>query len=313
MQQSSISDGLGLTVNLLDYGARICEIDFMGSQLALGYQRIEDYVQDSYYMGATVGPIANRVSRGQITVEGEQLRMPHNEGANTLHSAGKGFDKQTWRIDSHETNQICYALNYDMSEIGLKGQLSVMTVYKVVQGCLTIKYLSRTDTTCYINLTNHVYLNLDGRDSAPSDDISSHCFSLHADSFNVVDKQNLPTGEIKPLSQPFLYKLKNSPEHEFKHQCDHHFNVGEAGANTLRPMLTAFSGHSGIQLEVSGNSPGFQFYTGKYLNAPFKSAQGFCVETQLAPDAINQPGFYSPLLRVNEEREQLTYFQFSKT
>jgi aldose 1-epimerase len=78
-------------------------------------------------------------------------------------------------------------------------------------------------------------------------------------------------------------------------------------------MINVVSPSSGIGLTVSSNSPGFQFYTGKFLSAPFAPSGGFCVETQLAPDAINQTNFYSPLLQPNQQREQITRYQFALT
>lgn len=310
MRKSSISDGLGLTVDLLDFGARICNIDFNGSPLALGYDDIKNYLDDSFYLGASIGPIANRIAKGQLNINGEHLQMPCNEGANTLHSAGAGFDKQVWRVEAHSPNQICYSLDYDMTQVGLKGVLNTKAIYRVTDGSLTVKYRTCCDTTCYINLTNHVYLNLSG---LANSNITEHQFEIEADSYAVVNEQNMPTGNLKPIDKPFAYALNNSPYPEFNGSCDHHFNVGPDEMQTVRTMFSAVSPSSGIKLAVSSNAPGFQFYTGKFLSAPFVSSAGFCVETQLAPNAINQAGFYAPLLKAGDEREQTTHFQFSQT
>jgi len=313
MQKSSITDGLGLTVDLLDYGARICDINFNGSQLALGYDTAAHYRNDPYYLGATIGPITNRIANGQLTVGGELLQMPQNEGPNTLHSGGSGFDKQTWQLESNSPNQVCYRLDYDMTLSGLKGQVTTWAIYRVTEGRLVVKYRSYSDTDCYINLTNHVYLNLDGLGTQRSADITRHQFEVRADSYIEVDEHSLPTGEIKPIAKPFLYTIDNSPYQDFEGLCDHHFNIGDPNLNTVNSMLVARSLTSGIQLEVSSDSPGFQFYTGKYLSEPFTSSGGFCVETQLAPNAINQANFYSPLLNAGEHREQTTHFEFKYT
>jgi len=309
MQKASISDGLGLDVDLLDFGARIYGINFKGSPLALGYDSLDDYLIDSFYLGASIGPITNRIANGQLTIDGDALQMPRNEGNNTLHSGGAGFDKKTWQLESHSPNQICYRLDYDMTQVGLKGQLTTWVIYRVTEGCLTIKYRTRCDTRCYINQTNHVYLNLDGIENT---DISNHQFKIKANSYVAVDDHNLPTGDVKPIVQPINYNIENSPLREFDGLCDHHFNIAKADMNTLNPMLSGVSSLSGIRLDVSSNSLGFQFYTGKFLSSPFVPSGGFCVETQLAPDAINQPSFYSPFLEASQEREQITLFQFSQ-
>ena len=306
MRRLSISDGLGLCVDLLDYGARICSIDFHGAQLALGYDAIEDYLQDRFYLGATIGPIANRISQGKLTVDGDSLQMPCNEGENCLHSGGAGFDKQIWQVESQSQNQISFSLNYDMAKIGLKGQLTCKATYRVKQGCLSVKYRTHCDATCFINLTNHVYLNL----SDSSSDISDHQFTIRADCLVAVDEHKLPTGQLRSVAKPFAYSLGNSPYQDLEGHCDHHFNTGEPNSGMVGDMLAAISSTTGIGLTVSSSCPGFQFYTGQYLGEPFSASSGFCVETQFAPDAINQSNFYSPLLKPNEVQEQVTHFQF---
>ena len=315
MLKTSISDGRGLTVDLLDYGARICNIELHGWQLSLAYDAIEDYQNDRFYLGASIGPIANRIAQGRLTIEGESLQMPCNEGDNCLHSGGAGFDKQTWRLESQSAHRVCYSLDYDMTLVGLKGRLSCKAIYRVVNNCLTVEYRTSCDTTSFINLTNHVYLNLSGTGNTPAGDISDHRFEINAVSYAVVDEHNLPTGELRPISSPFAYALDDSPYPEFIGQCDHYFNTGEPNispdSGAISPVFSAVSRASGIQLEVSSNSSGLQFYSGKYLAEPFSPSGGFCVETQLAPDAINQAGFYSPLLVANQEQQQLTHFQFS--
>ncbi|MGK0374353.1 MAG: aldose 1-epimerase [Arenicella sp.] len=306
LRKSTISDGNGLCVDLLNYGARIRAIDFHGHQLALCLENDEDYLDDAFYLGASIGPICNRIAWGQLQINGELLQMPLNQGKHTLHSGGLGFDKQFWHLESHSPNQICYRLNYDMSLVGMKGRLTSKAIYRVTDGCLTVKYRTSCDTTCFINLTNHVYLNLSGLS-----DINDHHFQLYADSFVVVDSDKIPTGELKTLDMPFRYQLNHPSHTEFDGLCDHHFNTQAADMGTLHEMLSAVSPSSGISLKVSGDSPGFQFYTGKFLNSPFTSSGGFCVETQLAPDAINQTSFYSPLLQANQPREQVTEYQFN--
>jgi len=311
MLNASISDGLGCTVSLLDYGARICNINFHGNELTLSYESADDYLDDPFYLGASIGPISNRISGGRININDIAMQMPCNEGDNTLHSGGMGFDKQTWQVESHSHNQICYRLDFDMTTIGLAGLLTTWATYHVSKGCLTIKYRSVCDTDCYINPTNHVYLNLSNATNATkesSKDISDHHFEIRADSYMEVDQDNIPTGKIVPIAEPFSYSIEHSPYPEFDGACDHHFNIDDH--DIIKPMLTAASSSSGVTLSVSGNSPGYQFYSGAFLGTPFAPSSGFCVETQLAPNAINQAGFYSPILQAGEQREQITLFQF---
>ena len=309
MQRSTISDGQGLTVDLLDFGARIAAIDFNGTAMALAFGDDTDYLTDPYYLGATIGPIGNRINNGRFTV-GEQLfQMPCNHGEHSLHSGDVGFDKDTWSLVKATKSSVLYELVYPLSRVGLEGRLIVTAFYSVENGALRIDYSCKTDTTTYINLTNHVYLNIDG-----SDTIADHEFELFAKNYAEVDQHNIPTGNLITLDKPMKYGIMDSPLSEFAGHCDHHFNTSngtDKHPDTLQKMLTARSSNNNIKLDVSSNSVGFQFYTGKYLSQPFLPSAGFCVEPQLAPDAINQDHFESPLLEKGDERTQSILFQFS--
>jgi len=310
MQNLSISDGQDLSVSLSDYGARIIAIDFKGESLALSYDEIEHYKADPFYLGASIGPITNRIANGKLSVHGREFQMPCNEGKHTLHSGGAAFDKHLWQLESQQSNRARYKLLFDLESVGLLGKLSVMADYSVNDNALTIKYIAHCDTDTYINLTNHVYLNLNG-DGNRGGDISNHQFSLLADSFVDVDAENIPNGKLIKLEQPFDYSLNNSNIRQFSGACDHHFNAPPSADNGIRDVFKCVSPISGIALCVASNSPGFQFYTGKFLSEPFAASAGFCVETQLAPDAINQANLESPLLLANQTREQITELCFS--
>lgn len=308
MQKSTIKDGLGLSVDLVDFGARITAINFNGTDVALSYDNDTDYLTDNYYLGATIGPIANRVSQGRFNL-GEQLfQMPINHGDHCLHSGNVGFDQETWSLVKAKKNSVHYELAYPLNRVGLEGRLMVNAIYTVENGALSIEYSCISDTTTYLNMTNHVYLNIDGTDS-----IVDHEFELACDSAVEVDNESIPTGNLIDLNAPFKYEIMRSSKTEFAGVCDHHFNIINSDSDhrkTLKTMLTARSKNNNIELEVSSNSPGFQFYTGKFLSQPFLPSAGFCVEAQLAPDAINQEHLESPLLAGGEERTQSIVFQF---
>lgn len=315
MQKNSIDDGQGLRVDLLDYGARITAIKFHDQNLALGYDKQTDYLSDSYYMGATVGPIANRVNQGGLVINERSLQLPINHGEHCLHSGNVGFDKETWRVVSLNKNSILYELAYPMSRVGLQGDVHVTARYHVENNTLSVEYTCQTNTPTYINLTNHVYLNIDGNTH-----INNHQFTLFAQDYAEVDRQNIPIGTVVPVENSiFNYQPQNptcQTHPAFADGVDHHFNT--TGSNSKHStqtykMLSVRSSKSNVELTISSNSIGFQFYTGNFLSDPFLPSAGFCVEPQLAPDAINQTTFESPLLMPDQERVQTILYQFKST
>lgn len=310
MQRSTISDGQGLTVELLDFGARIAAINFNDAPMALGYANDADYLTDPYYLGATIGPICNRINQGRLSIGNELFQMPCNHNGHSLHSGDVGFDKESWSLVKATKNSVHYELVYQLGRVGLNGRLLVNAVYTAEKGGLRIDYTCKTDSTTYVNLTNHVYLNIDGTDS-----IMDHEFEIFARNYAEVDQQNIPTGNLVAIESPLEYQILNSDYPEFAGVCDHHFNAINASAdhpNSLVKMLRARSSNKSVELEVSSNSIGFQFYTGKFLAQPFMPSAGFCVEAQLAPNAINQDNFPSPLLSQGDVRTQSILLQFSQ-
>ncbi|MEO9819530.1 MAG: galactose mutarotase, partial [Paracoccaceae bacterium] len=58
--------------------------------LVLGFENAEIYSRTDFYAGAIVGPVANRLSKGCVTIDGQKYQLPQNEGQNTLHSGPDG-------------------------------------------------------------------------------------------------------------------------------------------------------------------------------------------------------------------------------
>ena len=310
MQRSTISDGQGLSVDVLDYGARIASIKFNDMELCLSYSNNNDYLNDAFYMGASIGPICNRIRDGKLTINKQPLQMPCNSNGHSLHSGNLGFDKRYWTMTHASKESIHYELVYSLNSIGLVGQITVSAIFTVKNGTLRIDYDCKTDTVTYLNLTNHVYLNIDGNDN-----IAHHEFELFVDSYLEVDHHNIPTGKQVNLESPFTYHIGKSEESELTNFCDHHFNVSkdtDEHRDGLKKLLIVRSNKSDIELCVSSNATGFQFYTGQYLSEPFAANAGFCVEAQLPPNAINQGNFHAPLLMPRENFKHSTLLEFSR-
>ena len=75
-----------------------------------------------------------------------------------------------------------------------------------------------------------------------------------------------------------------------------------------RSIASIYSNITGMGVEYSTDQPGIQFYTGNMMkdsyhgkhNRNYGLQYGMCLETQIFPDAINQPNFPSTILKVGE-------------
>jgi aldose 1-epimerase len=76
---------------------------------------------------------------------------------------------------------------------------------------------------------------------------------------------------------------------------------------------------SGRTLEVLTSEPGFQFYSGNFLDgtekgkggALYRHRSGLCLETQHFPDSVNHPNFPATILAKGEGYTSETIFRFS--
>ncbi|HEX8660962.1 MAG TPA: aldose epimerase family protein, partial [Brevundimonas sp.] len=172
------------------------------ADVVLGYPTLEGYIAKPEYFGATVGRVANRIARGQFTLDGRTYQTPVNNGPNALHGGTKGFDKVVWRVVGTErgpTASVTLAYDSPHMDQGYPGELRVTATYSLnARNELTVDYRAITDRPTVVNISNHAYWNLGGEGSAAG--VMGHRLTIPADSFTPVDENLIPTGEFRPVA-----------------------------------------------------------------------------------------------------------------
>ena len=321
----------GLSAEILSYGAtlrslRVPDREGRPLDVVLGFDSVEEYAAQDCYIGATVGPNANRIGGAACTVGKTRRRLDANDGKNNLHSGFAGMDRQLWEVMAVSEEAVTLLCTHPDGRGGLPGDLNLAVTYWLDEGALLIEYraVSERDTLC--NPTNHSYFNLDGQGSG---DILAHRIQIAADRFTPTDAHSIPTGEqravagtVMDLREPIRIGDRiDDPEPQLRQAggYDHNWIPEQREDEPFRRVAQVWAARSGIRMEVWTDRPGIQFYSGNYIPAGLKGKDGavygprsgLCLETQAWPDAPNHPDFPATLLRAGKEWQSRTLYRFS--
>lgn len=333
----SLQNPTGFRADISDYGGTIVRLlapDRQGrlDDVVLGFDRVEDYIAHSSYLGCTVGRCGNRIARGKFHLDGKTYALATNNEPNGLpchlHGGLRGFDRVLWTAEPRASSEgAALRLSYRSpdGEEGYPGNLEASVTFTVTpDNALKIDYVAETDRPTIVNLTNHSYFNLGGHRSGA---IADHILKLHAARFTPIDRGMIPTGELAAVAgTPFDFTTPRQigerieAEHDqlkIAGGYDHNFVLDRRG-DGLVPAAWAQHSPSGRTLEVLTTEPGLQLYSGNFLKGAFAGKEGhvyghragFCLETQHFPDSPNQPQFPPVVLRRGETYRSTTVFRF---
>ena len=284
-------------------------------RVVLGYEGLEGYAADPYYMGATVGRFANRIADGRFELDGTQYALPVNGAGHVhLHGGPKGFSRQHWHLIEHDEASVLLMLVSGSGDQGYPGRVETFCHYALIASAtLRITMTARTDVPTIVSMTNHSYFTLkedaDGR---------SHRLQVNADFYTPLHDNLIPTGEIRSVAGTQYDFRTPKPIAEGCADSDNSFliNAGHA-ANVMAARL--ISPGNDLQLQVTTNEPNLLFYTGAGLapTVPGLGGQkhfpfaGVCLEAQRIPDTPNRRHFGSAVLRPGEVYCNISEYSFA--
>lgn len=329
----TLTNASGAQVSITEYGGIVVSLkvpdrDGNLGDVALGYDNLDAYVQDTPYFGAITGRYANRIAAGRFEIDGAAYELPVNNGPNSLHGGIKGFDKVVWKGEPTAPGDgVAFRYVSVDGEEGYPGKLDATVTYTWTDANeLKIEYLASTDKPTVINLTNHSYFNL--KDGGAST-ILEHELMINADRYTpVADAGAIPTGELASLDgtpldfrEATVIGERIEEENEqlgFGSGYDHNY-VLNASEEDITVAATVYDPSSGRVMEVLTEEPGVQFYSGNFLDGhhvgkggvAYERRSGLCLETQHFPDSPNQPNFPSTVLRPGETYATSTIYRFS--
>lgn len=326
----TLTNSKGASVVLSEIGAGIVSVivpdkDGNLADVVLGYPVPDSYFGDDPCFGKCPGRYANRIAFGKFTINGKEYDLPINNGPNHLHGGPEGFQNKVW--DSRTAGDAVEFMYFsEDGEMGYPGNLKVVAHYEWSEDNeLKLTFTAETDADTYVNLTNHVYFNLNGEGNG---DILGHYLKLNASEFLPTDETLIPFGDSEPVAgTPMDFINPKTIGRDMKADYkpliigkgyDHCWVIDGAQKGQLQAAAKLWSEESGRLVEVFTTQPGIQVYAGCWLEGCpegknghiYHDYDGVALECQHFPDSPNKPDYPSTLLRPGEVYEEAIIFAF---
>lgn len=325
----TLTNSKGLKVVVINYGAILDKVyvpDKDGNvvDVTLSSSCLAEYEADGNFLGATVGPNANRIAKAEVPIDGVVYQMLKNDGDNNLHSdVVDGIHKRVWDAVEGD-NSVTFTLSIPDGEYGLPGNRKMEVTYSVTEdNGLKIEYYGTSDKRTIYNMTNHTHFNLAGHNSGS---VLDQVLWLNCSNFTPVVQGAIPTGEIESVVGTVLDFTTpkavgtdiNADNEQMKLVSGYDFNyVIDNFDGTIKEVASLTDPVSGRVMKVLTDLPGIQLYTDNFVeNAPGKDGytynprNGLCLETQAYPDSIHRDNFPDVIYGPEREYRTTTIYKF---
>ncbi len=326
----TIKNTSGAYVQLSSVGAGIVSVvvpdkDGKLEDVALGYPEALSYFGDGPCAGKVPGRYANRIALGKFTLDGKEYSLPVNNGPNHLHGGPEGFQNKVWESRENEGG-VEFLYYSEDGEMGYPGALKAVARYDwSEEDELRLTLTAECDAPTVVNLTNHIYFNLNGEGNG---DILGHVLRLNASEYLPTDSTLIPVGESEPVAgTPMDFVTAKVIGQDIKADFpalvygkgyDNCWVIDGAEPGQLQECAELYAPESGRVLTMFTTQPGVQVYTGNWLEGCPKGKNGHiyhdydgvAIECQNFPDAPNKADYPSAVLRPGEVYEQAIIFAF---
>ena len=327
----TMTNASGASVVLGSIGAAIVGInvpdrDGKLADVVIGYPDAASYFADGPCAGKIPGRFANRIAKGRFTLDGKEYALPINNGPNHLHGGPEGFQNQVWdsRIEGDAVEFMYFSQD---GEAGYPGNLKVVAHYEWNEDNeLKLSMTAETDAPTVVNLTNHVYFNMDGEGSG---DIKDHVLKLNASEYLPTDDTLIPLGESEPVAGTPMDFISGKtlgeeidadfPALKFGKGYDNCYLIDGWTPGQLQDAAQLYSPKSGRVVKVVTSQPGIQIYTGNWFEGcpagknghTYHDYWGVAMECCHYPDSPNEPDYPPVTIRPGEVFEQAIIWAFS--
>lgn len=314
MNKSFVIGNDKLQVGVCDVGAAIeylrVNVNGKWQDVCLTFDDASQRIKSGTYCGAVVGRVANRIAGASFCLDGKRYKLSANDGDNTLHGGENGFDKRVFTCTRQSGDALELCLESDDGDQGFPAKVRLRVVYGVSGASLKTEFFAESSADTFFAPTLHAYFRL-GK-CAMRDKLQ-----IFADSYLPIDSASLPTSISPVQNTPFDFRTPKPIARDVD-SCDGQLKLarGYDHCFVLKGDTAAIVQGGGIRMTVKTNLPGIQLYTANYFvksaNCPYAFREGYALEPQYFPNAVNRKEFAQPLLKKGVLRRDFIEFSFDK-
>ncbi|MGT2933556.1 aldose epimerase family protein [Streptococcus catagoni] len=326
VSQISLINNQGVQARFLTLGATwqaylVPQNDGSYKNLVLGHEKASDYLANNICAGQSIGRVAGRIGKGQVTLSGKTYQLPQNNFSNCLHGGPEGFHRQNWDFDSRQTDdflELTFSYRAKEEVDGFPADMTVQAVYRLANdNSLSVTYRAfQANHDTLFNPTCHAYFNLSKEAT-----LTSHSLYLAADERLETDEHLIPTGRFLPVEDTaYDFRIASPLQKRIEHigGLDDAFLVKSSLED---PIATLTDNDSGDQVSIFSERNAIVVYSFNYPEegVVFERSkerfnlkhEGLALEAQTLPDAINHENFGDTFLLKNQDLSYTIRYQFN--
>ncbi len=322
-----------LVMQVTNFGGRVVSLwvpDREGNleDVVLGYADIDTYVNNpgERFLGAVVGPYANRIAGGTYSIGEEVYTFPQNNNGQTLHGGLKGLDMVVWDVVSVSEDSLVLSYLCPDGQDGMPGNRKIVMTYSLTpENEFKVDYVAETDKATHMNISHHSFFNLKGEGNGT---INDHVLYINASATTPVDSVLIPSGDIADVTgTPFDFREPKAigtdlevedQQLAFGGGYDHNWVLDRKNDDGLELAASVLEPSSGRYMEVWTDQPALQFYGGNFFDGTTMGKYGrtldyresIALETQKYPDTPHHAHFPSTLLTPGQTYTHTCVYRF---
>lgn len=296
-----LENALGSRALLTNVGCALMSLELGGTDVVLGYDDPALYLDDAFYLGAVVGPVAGRIAGGRLALDGQSWQLPVGAAGHHLHGEEQGFGKRVWDVVEVSGQRVRFQYQRADGEGGYPGQLDVAVEYELTDDdVLVVRYHAQSDSPTVISPTQHSYFNLAGHQGGS---VLGDELQVYAQRYVPVDDDLIPLcGPVPVDATPMDLRDGRSLDRCFA-VSDRQLEIGGGFDHTwmlnperdwqTEPAAVVREPNTGRSLVVYTDRPGLHIFSCNLQEAVIEGKQGtqyaarhgLCLETQHIPRA----------------------------